>query len=518
MRTKPNKFLILLFYFASGLTALAQDSEPGDPLSAIDWLSDVIRNPEATEGADDNISENASPTAIVTTTLDGPNIDATGLLPRNKSGLPANFWGHSSSRSLQMLIAKQRSDLPRPIVSFLKKLLLTELNAPIDSRGDGALFLARVDWLLGLGALEEARALLDRAGPDKNAALFSRWFDASLLTGQEEEPCEYMLSTPDLAPTYQARIFCLARGGQWDAAALTLNTGRILGLISEKEDALLARFLDPELFEGSPFLPIPDRITPLNFRMHEAIGEPLSLGTLPNAFAFGSINENEGWKTRISAAERLARSGALAPEQLAEIYSERSPAASGGVWDRVEAWQELDAALKANDAKAVATHLPLFIRAARRVGLDRAMADMLGPKLVDMELPESVKATALRLALLSDVYETAATSEQFVDVISPLEKAIATGTSMPEASDGLSAKELAVVAALTSSDPPIEARDDIAEGNFGKVLLEAFRLLEDGDRSDPAAIEQALSTFRSLSLTDLTRQTALTLLLDHPGA
>ncbi len=517
MPIKSRSALFFLYFLAAAHPAISQDVDPGEPLSAIDWLSDAVRAPLVLPNPQGDVSTNASPTSVVTTTLDAPNIDATGILPRSRMGLPADFWGNTPSSILQALIAKQRSDLPRPIVGFLKQLLLTELAAPIDSQGNGRLFLSRVDWYLSIGALDEARALLDRAGPRDNAALFARWFDASLLTGQEEQPCRFMLNTPDLAPTYPARVFCLARDGQWDAAALTLNTGRVLGLISAQEDALLARFLDPDLFEGAPLLPVPNRITPLNFRMHEAIGEPLSLGSLPNAFAYASLSENEGWKTRITAAERLVRTGAVSAQILTDLYSERSPAASGGVWDRVEAWQQLEAALREGDAKAVGFALPAFVRTTRRVGLDQGMADLLGPKLMSLDLPPAAKKEALRLSLLSETYETAAQSETFADIISPLLKGIATGADLPVEADGLTAQETAIVAALSGAEPPEASKRMIADGNLGQALLEAFQLLENGSRSDPSAIEQALSVFRALSLTDLTRRTALALLLERPA-
>ena len=78
-------------------------------------------------------------------------------------------------------------------------------------------------------------------------------------------------ATPDLAPTFPARIFCLARAGDWNAAALTLRTAQALGYVTPEEDALLQRFLEPELDDGET-LPPPDKPTPLVWRMFEAIG------------------------------------------------------------------------------------------------------------------------------------------------------------------------------------------------------------------------------------------------------
>ncbi len=76
-----------------------------------------------------------------------------------------------------------------------------------------------------------ARALDD-------AEVFRRRFDAALLLGTEDQACRTLLNTPELAPTYPTRIFCLAREGDWDTAAVTLETARALGVISDADDAL----------------------------------------------------------------------------------------------------------------------------------------------------------------------------------------------------------------------------------------------------------------------------------------
>jgi hypothetical protein len=124
-------------------------------------------------------------------------------------------------------------------------------HPPADAGGRGALLLARIDELLDVGALEQAAALLDAAG-SAEPELFRRSFDVALLTGTEDRACAQMRANPQLAPTFPARIFCLARSGDWNAAALTLRTAQALGFVTEEEDALLSRFLDPELYEGDP--------------------------------------------------------------------------------------------------------------------------------------------------------------------------------------------------------------------------------------------------------------------------
>jgi hypothetical protein len=489
-------------------------AQTNEPLSAIEWLSDVIRNPEvlALPKADD-ISKNASPTQIVTTPLGQIKIDAVGLLPSSVTGLSPEFWGTTGSTELQDLILSQRTDLPPPLAAFLKRLLLAELTPPPDSDEGGGLFLARVDKLLDMGALDEARALVERAGPN-TPELFRRWFDIGLLTGLEDQACRVMLAKPEIAPTYPARIFCLARGGDWSAAAVTLNTAKLLDLIDDQEEALMARFLDPELFEGEPPLTAPRRITPLAYKMHSAIGEPLQLTSLPNAFAYAALSPTEGWKQRINAAERLVRTGALPAQTLMEIYKERKPAASGGVWDRVEAVQSFDAALLAGDGDRITADFDATLRPLRRAGLEAAFAKVYGDRLARLPLGEGVAVAATRIELMSDSYEAVAQRPRAPDDTPQVWLDVARGSV--DRVDPSSAVLSAVTFAFSDKSCPAGFLKAFERKNYGEIALQALILLQDGPDASPSNIETGLKLLRKLGLEDIARRTAMHIMLARP--
>ena len=512
---------------AIGYLTLSQSAVLADePLSAIDWLSNVVEAPKIVappilpeaKPADD-VAQSATPAAVVTTTLGAPSRDAVGLVPSSVTGIPARFWGTSSSSALAAAMGDLRPDLPPPLAEMMRRLLLAELSPPIDSGDAEILFQARVDELLTLGALEQAKALLDRADPG-TAPLFQRWFDVSLLIGEEDVACKRMLRQPDLSPTYPARIFCMARAGDWDAANLTLNTAKALNAMTPSEDALLARFLDPELFEREAPLLTPNRVTPLAFRMHEAIGEPLSLSGLPNAFAFAALSENGGWKPRITAAERLARTGAILPSRLLAIYTERQPAASGGVWDRVDAVQALEAGLVARDPDAVSAQLPEAVRAMRRAGLEPALANMFGEALLSLPVLDTARKDAMRLIFLSPAYEAAANSEALAADTPALWRAVARGDgdaiSDVVQSGSLDALESAVAAAFTADGPAESLEPLIKSGNLGLATLQAVKMMENGASADPSALENGLRTLRHLGFADISRRMALFTLITRP--
>ena len=95
------------------------------------------------------------------------------------------------------LVRAERVDTLPALQDFLKVLMLASSDPPRGAGPDGALFLARVDKLLDLGALEPAKSMIEQATPD-TLPLFLRWFDVALLTGTEDDACEAMRPDPCL--------------------------------------------------------------------------------------------------------------------------------------------------------------------------------------------------------------------------------------------------------------------------------------------------------------------------------
>ena len=497
-------------------TALAGPARAEPPLSAIDWLSDSVSEPAAPAppGAGEMV-RGAAPEEISVTALSGPRLDAVGLLPPAVTGLPAETWGDSDTDDLVRLIQAKRAPRLPATAGLLYTLLLAELDPPRGSEQDGRLLLARLDTLLALGALDQAQALLERAGPTQ-PALFRRWFDVSLLTGHEDRACAAMRATPDIAPTFPARIFCLARGGDWNAALLTLDTAKALGFVTEEEDALLIRFLDPGLFEGEPPLPVPAHPSPLVFRMFEAIGEALPTTTLPLAFAQSDLRFTAGWKARVEAAERLARSGAIDENRLLGIYTERMPAASGGVWDRVEAVQAFDVALLSGDPGAVARALPPAWAAMEEAGLEVPFAALYGERLARLPLADVPRALAFRIALLSNSYELVAATH---DPATPQEAFLA-GLAKGDVS-GLEPPTPAAAAlaeAFAGAEPTPQLSALLERGRLGEALLNAIALIGTGAVGDLADLTAGVALLRAVGLEDVARRAALQIVILEPTA
>lgn len=490
-----------------------------DPLSAIDWLNDTAALPE--NFVLDPILEEAKVTAgiqteaISVTSLDAISSDATGLIPTSVTGLPADLWGTTSSAELASLFRQLPDDLAPALQGFVRTVLLAELNPPADSDPEGALFLARVDTLIRLGAVNEAQAILERAGTN-TPERFDRWFDVSLLTGTEVRPCAALRENPQLSSAIDKRIFCLARGGDWSAAAVTLETSRILGDLPRTELALLTRFLADDIEEHDGRVTPTRRPTPLVFRLHEAIGEPLATTDLPLAFAHADLNANVGWKAQIEAAERLAREGAISENLLLGLYTERSAAASGGVWDRVDAIQALDNALTLGQPDGISTALPVAWDAMVEAKLTAPFAAIYADRLVRHQLSKDGEEIAFKVALLSPNYEELTADKVPNQPHERFLKAIARGDVAGVPTDDEISQ--AVSDGFTTLDIDSELKALVDDRNLGAALLVATEMMCHGTAGNLLKLSQSIAFFRSVGLEDLARRGALhALVLDGKG-
>ncbi|WP_204114283.1 hypothetical protein [Shimia biformata] len=499
-----NGRLILALALAAG-PASAQE-----PLSAIDWLrqTPTVTLDMGLGGSGPPVTESALSPSVGVEQLDTPGRDAVGLLPSNVTGLPSSLWQNSRAQVLADLLDEIDTQQLPAVQALLFTLLLAEANPPSDAGTADTLLHARIDKLIEMGALEQANALIERAGATTKP-LFERWFNVTLLLGQEQRACDALMAAPHLAPGYPARIFCTARAGDWSAAALTLDTARVLQLVTEEQDALLARFLDPELFEGTPLPARTDPVTPLTFRLYEAIGEPLQTRSLPLAYAHADLRDTAGWKAQLEAAERLARTAAIPGNHLIGLYTEREPAASGMIWDRVAAIQSFDAAIASGAADQVAATLPAAWSAMKRARLEVPFARIYGDALLALDLGGVARSLARDIALLSDSYERAA-------VFGARDYAAMLADGAPPRIPPDPTRR-AISDAFHGAGVPLIFTTQLAQGKLGEVILEAIVLMQRGAGGDPVALTQALATFRAIGLEDTARRAALQVLLLRRG-
>ncbi|WP_323770226.1 hypothetical protein [Antarctobacter sp.] len=456
---------------------------------------------------DDPVAQSATPPRVEAAPLGAPNPGAAGLLAPRVTGLPATLWSGSDPATLEGLI--RALDLPVPALrAQMRVMMLAEAAPPVGDR-DLAHLTARLSWLEEQGLVEEALALLDITGI-QDPHLFAIWADLALLLGQSQPVCRALATQPRLSSDLSLRIFCAARNGDWSRAALVLHSAQTLGDISGRRAELLTRFLDPEAGSGEPLLP-PVRPTPLEFRLFEALGEPLPTAPLPLQFAVLDLSGDNGWRTQIQAAERLARAGSLPANRLLGIYTLRQPAASGGVWDRVDALQDFERALGRGAPDTVAQELQRVWPQMASGRLLVPFSELYGERLARLKLQGRAAGIARRIGFLSPSYESLALGLTDDSPETRFLSAIAQGQAPAGLADLPHAQ--AVADGFSGAPMPPVLRDQLAEGRLGEVILRSMVLFASGAAGNGQDLTDAIASFRTLGLEDLARRAALELMI-----
>lgn len=492
----------------------------GQPLSAIDWLEEALNTPpppavapepppmRAAEPAPVQPPENFE--TITVMPLGEAEPDATGLFTADRIGLPRALWGPTPVADIVEAISTMPSDTLPSAARLGLRLLMAEFAPPdmLTPETRGALLRTRIDRLISLGALEQASQLID-AAPEPSAALRARAFDIALLLGEEDRACAAMSGDIAVTDGQAAKIFCTARRGDWQAAWSGLQIAEALGLIDTVDAGLLARFLEEEEVEFT--LPPPQTITPLGWRILEALGDPVPTGSLPVAFAHADLRGVSGWRAQIDAAERLARMEVLQANRLHGLYTQRRPAASGGMWERVRAVQRLEQALAQQDTGAISQRLrdawPLF----EAVELESAFATIHAEALADLTLDAEANALVWRILLVAQERLDRAAQLAPDTELGRFVMALAASAPLPE----IERPEMANAIAQGFADDrqPDSLQAQIDAGALGLVVLDALTQIAQATAGDPHAATRGLQGLRAAGLDTAARQIAIELLL-----
>ena len=488
-----------------------------DPLSAIDWLKEpppiTVAQPLIEPIGEPKAFQGTHVPSVDVTPLGGARADAVGLLPSGTTGLPLSLWESSTTQEVIERI-ERLPHMPLPALqALIYTLLLAEADPPSDTAENARFLHARVDALQHYGAVDAALSLVERAGTE-TSILFDDWMRLSLLRGTEQKACRLLSDNPMLSDSYETRVFCLVRTGDWPTAALIYDTAAITGNLDPDTADQLALFLDPELAEDALDLPPPRNVTPLLFRLHEANGSPLPTRPLPREFAAADLRGTMGWRAEIEAAERLARTGALPANRLLGLYTSRRPAASGGIWDRVAALQEFDRAMLSGDDVRIAAALPDTWNDMKSAGLSVVFATLFGERLARHNLP-GLDGTVYEIGLLSPSYEALSTPRDTPTRHARFLEGVALG--QPDASLAQTATEQAIARAFDATAPARKYAEPLSEGKLGQTILDVITDLNRSVLGQSGQIDSALATLRFVGLEDVARQTALQILLLPPS-
>lgn len=510
---------LILCALSLNVPAVVHAQDGSAPLSAIGWLDQALAapvpGPPPPETRDipprpDLPSPAFEADLIATTSLDSIGIDSTGLFTAERIGLPRSLWGAAALPEILSSIAALPDDTMPTANRLALRLLMAEFAPPwqLAAEDQGKLLLARVDALIRLGALEQAGQLIE-AAPERTSAMNARAFDIALLLGEEDRACAQMSGRIAMTYGQAAQIFCTARRGDWQAAHSALHVARPLGLLERDEATLLLRFLEEE--EEEFLLPPPQRITPLIWRIMEALGDPVTTATLPVAFAHADLRGTSGWRAQLDAAERLTRAGVMQPNRLLGLYTQRRAAASGGVWERVRVIQALDQAIAADDMSRASAALVQAWGLFAAVELEQALAEMTGEILADLPLAGAGTEVLWKVLLLTQEHAERAAELAPDTSLGQFIMALAQGDDLPSSITHETANAIAL--GLGSDGLADTAQSQISAGMPGLVLLDGLRQIADASAGDLQAATRGLQRLRALGLEQTARQIGIELLL-----
>lgn len=502
---------------------LAGAANAEDPLSAIDWLSESLLQPPNFVIAPPNQPGQAPPTPISSMPLAVVSRDAVGILPPETTGFPSALWGGLGTTEIIALLRQaRRHELPES-AALEKQVLLAQSNPPLDSRPNGPLFIARIDRLFAMGALDEAETLVLLAGVAE-PELFRRWFEIALIGQRTAAPCAALAANPSLSNDVATRVICLARSGDWNAAALTVSLAESLGQISTEDTDLMVRFLDPEMFADLPEPEIPDPLDPITFTLRESLALPRPETPLPLPYLNADMYLRTPARQRIIAAERLVRESAVPPSLLFFAYRGVRAASSGGAWGRAELVQALDAELLSGNDAALATAITDAMIAFADAGLLHAFANEYADSLSHYPPGPETSQIAPRVRRLLLLAGRPLAFWAGLGAEDPSNVALAIKLASHGEFGGVSPYRDPVLDAIHqafSNFTPERAElptlmEKISAGDFGEVLFRALDLLAKGQSADPQDLHAGLYLLRQLGLEDNARRAAIQLLLIEP--
>ena len=485
------------FYFLLLASPIAAQS----PLSAIDWLSKANSKFQRSILEITNLDVDKT-NDIQVSTLNSSEYQAIGLLPIYVTGIPTTIWRNSSFDDLEYSFKTMPTFSYSPIQELVYSLLLAEARPPLNEPSRYAFLEVRLDKLLNYGAVDPAIALVERASPVPER-MIPQLFDISLLSSNNFPICEPVFQNTENRDLQAELIYCYARKGDWLTAHLILQTEKVLGDLSDHEISLLSRYLEVDFnVDLSALLPPPGSITPLEYRLYEAIGEPIPAEYLPIQYSQSDLSGENGWRAQVIAAERLSLTGAIPENQILGIYTNHSPGASGGMWDRIKVINDLDAALddKENLEKSFQDAWEVF----KQTNQLTVFAKLFGLRAFEENLSPKSKKIAANLLLLTNNFKI---TEGYWDP-SDIRFGLTAGDfSQVKVSDET---EKIILQIFTEPSVPFLVEQKLNQGKLGEVILNALLQFELGIEGNLKDFSESLSTLNLIGLETTARRAALT--------
>ncbi len=286
--------------------------------------------------------------------LGNANLNSIGIISAENTTFPANLW----NRSDESVLAKKITEIPELKLAsankIFKRLLILDAEPPINTIGNknmGSIFLiSRVDRLIEMGAIDEAETILDYI-KNPNYDLLRRKIDIASITGRLQETCKKIRRHFNSSDILKFKIICLAREGDWNAAAILLSVGSTLKLFSSTEKKLLLNFLDPEINIKIAEEEIKENLSPINFYLFLSRGSIFHSKDLSPKYAYTLSSSGNSLMERIQSSEKLVKNFSMNSHHLFSLYRSAGQTDESNKNVLVSSVVNLDKAFKGTDKR-----------------------------------------------------------------------------------------------------------------------------------------------------------------------
>lgn len=328
----------VLCAFAAGTLVVSNGAglaQSGGPVSLIPKPADTSGSPQETP---DRQTVPSGTVRSIPGTVDSSvqirglgrvDTDAVGLSGATANGLTTDMWRGTSRAVAQHLLASMPDRYASGAAHDLaRRFLLMAAAPPASARGDVSLIKLRVEKLVALGAAEDAerllRAVSARSTP-KN--LVEHAVLARLLVSDFAGACQTVESTRGGFVSefgQKALIFCQLLDQKFSEAVLGLELLRDQNLAQDVTFFELSNTIVSGAEPTQEQLAKPGQANALNLALIQVAGgrvPPWFADTeAPSLLKAVAITSSADRETRLMAARRAARWGALSPAELADIY------------------------------------------------------------------------------------------------------------------------------------------------------------------------------------------------------
>jgi hypothetical protein len=267
------------------------------------------------------------------------SLDRVGIVSAREGGLPANGFGATQGRFLEILMGRLNAPLPSRWLSIaLRRALASQLDTPVGV--NGADFAAERAWLLiRMGEAQVARAMVEAVDSDNfTPKLREAAMQAALATGDPGLVCpvtDQAMAGPHDRAWVLASAICAGLSGVAGKGSAQITAARKQG-VARGIDLLLADKVVGAANKRSAVTIEWDSVTQLTAWRYglatatgTAIPEPLFATVSSRVQCWRAQAPGLDARTRAPAAELAAALGVLSSTALIDLFGEVDEAEDG---------------------------------------------------------------------------------------------------------------------------------------------------------------------------------------------